>query len=90
MFSRCYGQAHGTEVRAAKQLQWREVHALPFIQPVSVCVCLVFSECNCNPFGSVSDRCNGTGFCICKEGTTGPKCQQCLPGYLWDDGCKCK
>ncbi|KAM6907924.1 netrin-G1 [Lycodopsis pacificus] len=45
-------------------------------------------ECNCNPFGSVSDRCNGTGFCICKEGTTGPKCQQCLPGYLWDDGCK--
>ncbi|XP_047424605.1 netrin-G1 isoform X2 [Mugil cephalus] len=45
-------------------------------------------ECNCNPFGSVSDRCNGTGFCICKEGTTGPKCQECLPGYLWDDGCK--
>uniref|UniRef100_A0A8C2ZJD8 Netrin-G1 n=1 Tax=Cyclopterus lumpus TaxID=8103 RepID=A0A8C2ZJD8_CYCLU len=45
-------------------------------------------ECNCNPFGSVSDRCNGTGFCICKEGTTGRKCQQCLPGYLWDDGCK--
>ncbi|XP_033988178.1 netrin-G1 isoform X4 [Trematomus bernacchii] len=45
-------------------------------------------KCNCNPFGSVNDRCNGTGFCICKEGTTGPKCQQCLPGYLWDDGCK--
>ncbi|XP_059183460.1 netrin-G1 isoform X1 [Centropristis striata] len=45
-------------------------------------------ECNCNPSGSVSVRCNGTGFCICKEGTTGPKCQQCLPGYLWDDGCK--
>ncbi|XP_033964203.1 netrin-G1 isoform X3 [Pseudochaenichthys georgianus] len=36
----------------------------------------------------INDRCNGTGFCICKEGTTGPKCQQCLPGYLWDDGCK--
>ncbi|KAF3703353.1 Netrin-G1 Laminet-1 Precursor [Channa argus] len=45
-------------------------------------------ECNCNPFGSVSDRCNGTGFCICKEGTTGPRCQECLPGYLWDNGCK--
>ncbi|KAM9712469.1 netrin-G1 isoform 6-T10 [Menidia menidia] len=45
-------------------------------------------NCNCNPFGSVSDGCNGTGFCICKEGTTGPKCQECLPGYLWDDGCK--
>uniref|UniRef100_A0A3P9CXN6 Netrin-G1 n=1 Tax=Maylandia zebra TaxID=106582 RepID=A0A3P9CXN6_9CICH len=45
-------------------------------------------ECNCNPYGSVNDRCNGTGFCICKEGTTGPKCQECLPGYLWDNGCK--
>ncbi|XP_075994227.1 netrin-G1 isoform X4 [Genypterus blacodes] len=45
-------------------------------------------DCNCNPFGSVSDRCNGTGFCKCKEGTTGPKCQECLPGYLWDNGCK--
>uniref|UniRef100_A0A8C7ZSW5 Netrin-G1 n=1 Tax=Oryzias sinensis TaxID=183150 RepID=A0A8C7ZSW5_9TELE len=45
-------------------------------------------ECNCNPFGSVRDHCNGTGFCICKEGTTGPKCQECLPGYLWDNGCK--
>ncbi|XP_077591984.1 netrin-G1 isoform X7 [Stigmatopora nigra] len=45
-------------------------------------------ECNCNPFGSVSDRCNGTGFCICKEGTTGPKCRKCLPGYIWEDGCK--
>ncbi|KAK7881635.1 hypothetical protein WMY93_030044 [Mugilogobius chulae] len=44
--------------------------------------------CNCNQFGSVSDRCNGTGFCICKEGTTGPKCQDCLPGYMWDNGCK--
>ncbi|MED6269765.1 Netrin-G1 [Characodon lateralis] len=47
-------------------------------------------ECNCNPSGSVSDRCNGTGYCICKEGTTGPKCQECLPGYLWENGCKCK
>ncbi|XP_072306645.1 netrin-G1 isoform X2 [Eucyclogobius newberryi] len=45
-------------------------------------------DCNCNPYGSVSDRCNGTGFCICKEGTTGPKCQDCLPGYMWDNGCK--
>uniref|UniRef100_A0A3P9K8A4 Netrin-G1 n=1 Tax=Oryzias latipes TaxID=8090 RepID=A0A3P9K8A4_ORYLA len=45
-------------------------------------------KCNCNPFGSVRDHCNGTGFCICKEGTTGPKCQECLPGYLWDNGCK--
>lgn len=67
----------------------REVKA-PTCSPACVCVCLVFSECNCNPSGSVSDRCNGTGYCICKEGTTGPKCQECLPGYLWENGCKCK
>ncbi|XP_008436583.1 netrin-G1 isoform X4 [Poecilia reticulata] len=45
-------------------------------------------KCNCNPSGSVSDHCNGTGYCTCKEGTTGPKCQECLPGYLWENGCK--
>ncbi|KAM6977305.1 netrin-G1 isoform 3-T3 [Aplochiton taeniatus] len=45
-------------------------------------------DCNCNPFGSDTDRCNGTGFCKCKEGATGPKCHDCLPGYLWDAGCK--
>lgn len=69
---------------------WSALCARKCFQPVCVFVCLVFPECNCNPFGSVSDRCNDTGFCICKEGTTGPKCQECLPGYLWDDGCKCK
>nr|XP_015211151.1 PREDICTED: netrin-G1 isoform X2 [Lepisosteus oculatus] len=45
-------------------------------------------DCNCNPFGSDSDHCNGTGFCKCKEGTTGAKCDVCLPGYIWDNGCK--
>nr|XP_020480669.1 netrin-G1-like [Monopterus albus] len=45
-------------------------------------------ECNCNPAGSVSEHCNATGFCVCKKGATGPKCQECLPGYLWDNGCK--
>ncbi|XP_066548254.1 netrin-G1 isoform X1 [Amia ocellicauda] len=45
-------------------------------------------DCNCNPFGSDSDRCNGTGFCKCKEGTTGAKCDECLPGYIWDNGCE--
>ncbi|XP_060725500.1 netrin-G1 isoform X2 [Tachysurus vachellii] len=45
-------------------------------------------NCNCNPLGSETDRCNGTGFCKCKSGATGSKCHQCLPGYLWDNGCK--
>ncbi|XP_072535356.1 netrin-G1 isoform X3 [Salminus brasiliensis] len=45
-------------------------------------------NCNCDPFGSESDRCNGTGFCKCKAGATGVKCHECQPGYLWDNGCK--
>ncbi|XP_041125747.1 netrin-G1-like isoform X5 [Polyodon spathula] len=45
-------------------------------------------DCKCNPFGSDNVRCNGTGFCECKKGTTGPKCDDCLPGYLWHNGCQ--
>ncbi|KAM7392618.1 hypothetical protein PAMA_007640 [Pampus argenteus] len=48
----------------------------------SVCI-----ECNCNQMGSVHDRCNGTGFCQCKDGATGAKCDDCLPGYYWKQGC---
>ncbi|XP_042250363.1 netrin-G2 [Thunnus maccoyii] len=48
----------------------------------SVCI-----ECNCNQMGSVHDRCNGTGFCQCKDGATGTKCDDCLPGYYWKQGC---
>ncbi|XP_053710051.1 filaggrin-2 isoform X3 [Synchiropus splendidus] len=48
----------------------------------NVCV-----ECNCNQMGSVHDRCNGTGFCQCKDGATGSKCDDCLPGFYWKQGC---
>ncbi|XP_062290767.1 netrin-G2 [Scomber scombrus] len=48
----------------------------------SVCI-----ECNCNQMGSVHDRCNGTGFCQCKDGATGNKCDDCVPGYYWKQGC---
>ncbi|XP_061764227.1 sarcoplasmic reticulum histidine-rich calcium-binding protein isoform X3 [Nerophis ophidion] len=48
----------------------------------SVCI-----ECNCNQMGSVHDRCNGTGFCQCKDGASGAKCEDCLPGYHWKQGC---
>ncbi|CAF97128.1 unnamed protein product, partial [Tetraodon nigroviridis] len=41
----------------------------------SICI-----ECNCNQMGSVHDRCNGTGFCQCREGATGAKCDDCVPG----------
>ncbi|XP_018518014.1 LOW QUALITY PROTEIN: netrin-G2 [Lates calcarifer] len=48
----------------------------------SVCI-----ECNCNQMGSVHDRCNNTGFCQCKDGAIGAKCDDCVPGYYWKQGC---
>nr|XP_033815794.1 netrin-G2 isoform X1 [Geotrypetes seraphini] len=44
-------------------------------------------ECNCNQQESKHDRCNETGFCECKTGATGPKCDDCLPGYYWKQTC---
>ncbi|XP_071430646.1 netrin-G2 isoform X3 [Pithys albifrons albifrons] len=44
-------------------------------------------ECNCNQMGSMHDRCNETGYCECREGATGPKCDDCLPNYYWRQGC---
>ncbi|XP_016145937.1 netrin-G2-like isoform X2 [Sinocyclocheilus grahami] len=44
-------------------------------------------ECNCNQLGSFHARCNDTGFCQCREGSTGQKCEDCLPGYTWKQGC---
>ncbi|XP_013362196.1 PREDICTED: netrin-G2, partial [Chinchilla lanigera] len=44
-------------------------------------------ECNCNQIGSVHDRCNETGFCECREGAMGPKCDDCLPTHYWRQGC---
>ncbi|EMP34661.1 Netrin-G2 [Chelonia mydas] len=44
-------------------------------------------ECNCNQIGSLHDRCNETGYCECREGASGPKCDDCLPNYYWRQGC---
>ncbi|XP_069497981.1 netrin-G1 isoform X4 [Ambystoma mexicanum] len=45
-------------------------------------------ECHCNIYGSAHDRCKDTGWCECKEGATGPKCDDCLRGYFWHRGCQ--
>ncbi|KAK2103546.1 hypothetical protein P7K49_017402 [Saguinus oedipus] len=39
-----------------------------------------------NQIGSVHDRCNETGFCECRKGTVGPKCDDCLPTHYWHQG----
>ena len=37
--------------------------------------------CNCVFPGSMSSSCNSNGYCPCKEGYTGKRCDQCKSGY---------
>ncbi|XP_076010117.1 netrin-G2-like [Genypterus blacodes] len=43
-------------------------------------------ECGCDPQRSASPRCSDSGFCQCKEGATGRRCDSCQPGYTWRGG----
>ncbi|XP_047536518.1 agrin-like isoform X1 [Vanessa atalanta] len=39
------------------------------------------STCGCNRLGSMSDRCDDSGQCVCRPGVGGLKCDRCEPGY---------
>ncbi|KAK2838245.1 hypothetical protein Q5P01_015457 [Channa striata] len=43
-------------------------------------------ECGCDPDGSLFPHCSDSGLCPCKEGATGRRCDECLPGYTWREG----
>lgn len=45
---------------------------------------LSFTECRCNPYGSLSRSCDKyTGQCFCRENVTGRTCDKCIDGF-WD------
>ncbi|KAM7018459.1 uncharacterized protein ntng2a isoform 1-T1 [Tautogolabrus adspersus] len=47
-------------------------------------------ECDCDPVSSVSPHCSDSGLCQCKPGSSGRRCDTCLPGYTWrKDGASC-
>ena len=39
-------------------------------------------DCECNNRTALSDRCNSTGHCECREGAIGQKCDICSFGYI--------
>ena len=45
-----------------------------------------FSECKCNPDGSL--QCDTDGNCACKEGYDGIKCDECKQNYIGFPNCK--
>ncbi|NXX41092.1 LAMC2 protein, partial [Tricholaema leucomelas] len=46
--------------------------------------------CHCHPHGSLSPQCDSDGWCSCKPGVMGKKCDQCQPGFesLSEAGCQ--
>ncbi|KAM8886087.1 uncharacterized protein AB9W97_013369 isoform 2-T4 [Spinachia spinachia] len=56
-------------------------NALLSLDDENVCV-----DCECDVDGSASPHCSDSGFCQCKDGATGRRCNTCLPGYTWRGG----
>lgn len=60
-------------------------------QVLEVIVLSLFLACDCNPTGSLSDKCNQeTGNCSCKNNYRGRTCDICEHGYYDYPSCLCK
>ncbi|MBN3312116.1 LAMC2 protein, partial [Atractosteus spatula] len=49
------------------------------VDPTQTCL-----PCNCNPLGSLSNRCNNIGQCSCREGFEGLKCERSVCPTCYD------
>ncbi|XP_035377322.1 netrin-G2 [Electrophorus electricus] len=80
----CVSCKHNTRGQNCQHCRWGFYRNVSVeLDDESVCV-----ECGCHQMGSLHDRCNSTGFCQCKKGAAGAKCDECLPGYHWRQGCQ--
>ncbi|XP_028312876.1 uncharacterized protein LOC114469519 [Gouania willdenowi] len=76
----CKHNTRGQKCQHCRQGYYRNT-SLP-LEDENVCV-----ECECDAAGSVSPLCSVSGLCQCKSGATGRRCDSCLSGFTWRDGC---
>ncbi|NXT01000.1 LAMC2 protein, partial [Jacana jacana] len=74
----CQGNTEGVRCERCKEGFFRQ-------QERNCCL-----PCHCHPQGALSPQCDSDGWCICKSGVMGKKCDQCQPGFefLSEAGCQ--
>lgn len=82
-------QKRFTSAQRRECVCWSVTHVqylLVFLQYFLSFMCellCVLTVCDCDEERSVSPHCSDEGACQCKPGTSGRRCDSCLPGYTW-------